>query len=395
MGPKARRKAAVDAAMEILNRVKAAGRDLTPLERRQLDSFEAEVKECDKLIEAAKADEELFAAFKSPTPFDEYDPTDPDTPSPANHDAPHRLSFGNTKAAEGVVKLARRFGNMGVKSLLTAGTSATMPADLFPGDIAEIGKPATSLFDIIPAKKIEDGDAFAYLRQASRTNNAAPVARGATKPKSTATVERITGNLSVVAHIMEDIHVYDLEDSAALGDFVRTEMGWGLQEAVAGQIVNGDGTAPNLRGIANVSGIHTQEMVTNATVTVRRALGRLDAVGYTAAGVLMNPSDWEAIETAQLTDGSFLLGQGANGAPLDTVERRLWGARVALAAQVPVGKAIVVGNGAATILHDGKVKLDWDASTGFDTNTMRARCEGRFGLAVMRPDAIVWASLTA
>ena len=46
-----------------------------------------------------------------------------------------------------------------------------------------LGKPARSLLDVIPVTA-HDGTEFAYMRQTTRTNNAAVVAEGATKPTS-------------------------------------------------------------------------------------------------------------------------------------------------------------------------------------------------------------------
>lgn len=372
-----RTKAIADAAI-------AEGRDATPEEWAEINANTAQVEALAAHIKGALHDEYLLDTLKGAGSLG--------GPEPVRGDVPHRVGFGHRKAAQTVAHRSAEHGGRGLKSLLAVGSSASLPLDVLNGTIVETGRPASSLFDVLPAIKAEDG-VFSFLQQGSRENRAATVARGAQKPVSTATLKRVTDELTVVAHIMEDLYSYDLDDIPALTAFVSDEMGWGLEQAVAAQVIGGDGTKPNLRGILQTSGVRTQAMVANATITVRKALGQLEASGYEANAVLMHPSDWEGIETATLTSGAFMLSQGTTGAPLDAVERRLWGVRVALVPQVPVGKAIVLGKDAAMLFHDGRVKLDFDTSSGFKTNTLAARCEGRFGFAVSRPDAIVLATL--
>lgn len=386
-------KAHMESAQKIADDARAAGREPTPDE---WDKINGAVKAADDVkawLTRAAEDAALLAAMEATGPRPDDLRAAGAAPAGQKFDQPHRLSFAHTQAAVAVVNLAAKAGGRGVKSLLTVGSSASLPADVLAGTIVPEGRPAFSVFELIPAVKV-DGGQFSFLRQTARDLRAAPVAKGATKPTSTAAITRVTGELSIVAHVLEGIHTYDLADAPALATFVRDEMGYGLGIAVANQVFSGDGAAPNLRGILNTSGVRTQAFAVNPAVTVRRSLTQLEVAGYAPAGVFMHPTDWDTLETTQLTDGAFLLGQGTNGAPLDAVERRLWGVRVALTTAVPVGTAVTMGQDAAAIYHDGSVKLDWDTSTGFKRNTVDARMEGRYALAVARPDAIVVSTLT-
>lgn len=280
----------------------------------------------------------------------------------------------------------------GVKALLEAGSAARVPTD--EGEIVADGRPAGSIFQLVEAKKLDEGSAFSYLRQSARTNNAAPVAKGGPKPVSSYRVERVESKLEVVAHIVEGLDKYDLADNDALGTFVKDEMMYGLQEAVADQLVNGTGVSPSLAGILNTPGTRSQAPAVSPLVTIRRALGQLEDAGYVPSAILLNSADWQDVETLQTTGGAFVLGNATSGAPLDAVERRAWGTRVGLSSAIVPGTAIVLSEGAVRIRHDGSVTLEFDPYTRFGSNEINARAEGRFQSEIRRPDGIVIAELS-
>jgi hypothetical protein len=105
----------------------------------------------------------------------------------------------------------------------------------------------------------------AYLRQTTRTNNAAVVAEGATKPTSVYSVTRIEQSLAV-AHLSEGIPRYWLLDSVALEQFVDNEMTFDLQLAVETKV---------LSDINASSGIQTHAYATSVLTTQRNGITTL------------------------------------------------------------------------------------------------------------------------
>jgi hypothetical protein len=91
----------------------------------------------------------------------------------------------------------------------------------------------------------------------------------------------VDGRLHVVAHVSEPIDKYVLSDGPSLAQFVQLEMVEGLHQAVEHQLIDGDGTGENLRGIANTSGIQTQPLVTDAILTARSAITKVEVLGFT------------------------------------------------------------------------------------------------------------------
>ena len=65
---------------------------------------------------------------------------------------------------------------------------------------------------------------YAFLRQTARTNNAAVVAEGATKPTSVYSVTRVEQSLAVVAHLSEGIPRYWLLDTTSLETFKKASL---------------------------------------------------------------------------------------------------------------------------------------------------------------------------
>lgn len=284
-------------------------------------------------------------------------------------------------------------GQLDVRALVASG-STLAPATVLTASPVDLGKPASALLDVLPATVVENGQ-YSYLRQTVRTNNAAPVAVGNTKPTSVMTLERVDGALQVVAHLSEPIHEPWLSDVASLEQFIESEMVAGISAALEDQILNGNGTAPQLDGIIGVS-TGTQAYATSPLVTIRTGLAQFEAAGLTASAVVLASADWLAIETATLTAGNYVLGQGTVGAPLDAVKRAVWGVPVVVSAAHTAGTAVLLSEDSVGLITDGGVLFDWGrVNADFAENKIRARAEIRAQVEVFRPAGIIVADLTA
>jgi hypothetical protein len=99
----------------------------------------------------------------------------------------------------------------GTKALAPSG--ASIVGQEFVRDPVALGQVAQSLLDVLPTTTHSSPE-YAYLRQTVRTNNAAVVAEGATKPTSFYSVVRVEDKLVVVAHLSEGIPRYWLLDNS-------------------------------------------------------------------------------------------------------------------------------------------------------------------------------------
>ena len=78
-----------------------------------------------------------------------------------------------------------------------------------------------------------------------------------------------------------------LDDKAS--SEVLNEMAFGLQLAIGAEV---------LIEVNATSGIQTQAYSTSVVMTLRKGLTKLEVAGYTAASMILRPTDWEATELA-------------------------------------------------------------------------------------------------
>jgi HK97 family phage major capsid protein len=243
-----------------------------------------------------------------------------------------------------------------------------------------------SLFDVI-RNKTRTTPIFEYIRQSKRTNNAAIVKPGDEKPTSEYSVETVRGELQVFAHLSEPTSAYLLADTDELRAFMQGQLIDGLRGAVEHEVIHGDGSSGHLTGLLHADGVQHQSYGPDKVSTVRMGATKLEGIGLDCDGVLVHPSDWEALEIARNDSGFFDLGTG----PVNAAERRIWGYPVALSTAVPEGTAFAFDQSAMSIDSDSSVAAQWSNAVDDDwkRNLMRCRVEGRFSLSLYRPLGVV------
>lgn len=325
-----------------------------------------------------------------------------------------KASGGSTWGEQVMRSLAR--GPEGYKGILATG-SVPVTVPLNPEPVRQ-GVPVLSLRQLIPNVQNTTG-MFSYMRQTVRTNNAAPVPVGTKKPTSVYTLDRIDGRTVVIAHLSEPIPKQYFDDAPMLQQFLDDEMRLGLDEELDAQIINGSGVGDNFTGLNNVSGAQTQAFSSSLFATTRKAVTKLDTFSYlTGPGWVMHPLDWEAVDLEQDGEQRYYAGgpiYGVSGNPnqpalaVDRAARRLWGIPVVTTTQQTQGTATLADFARAARLHVRQEgQMDWSENvwnpnqfgvgqpgTTFEANQIVFRFEGRFGLEITRPDAIVKVDLTA
>lgn len=357
------------------------GRDLTADEAERVDTATTAAKSLDAQIIKAKDDLAVIGAAKGladeigkPLRKGEY---------PDAADTGHLAFTGKhakALAAEVVKAWPRQAG--GTKAL-AAGQQTTSTIVL--PEIVELGRPVVSVLDVLPARIVPPS--YTFMRQSTRTNAAAPVSVGGTKPTSTYGITSVENRLRVVAHVSEQLDHYMLSDAPNLEKFVADEMLYGLRKAVETEVISGDGTGEHFTGILSTSGIVVQAFATNALTSIRKALTTLQISDYAPGVIVLSAGDWEAIELLNATSGAT----DVQGVPIDPVARRLWGVPVVLNQGLGAKTGLVIGDGAVTVDHDGAVDTRWSENVGtdFTANFLRCRTEGRFGVSVNQPGAVV------
>ncbi len=364
-----------------------SGRPLTPEQQLIVDNAKSMGEDVARRLEREQRGSELLKAIGGgPAPdlvrspnggyYEDY--------SGANSGQVEYLDFGSKAFGR---KIAESIKPAGSKALITTG-SQIVDTPLIVANPMTLARPLQSFLEALPV--VRRAAVYSILRQVTRTPNAGVVAPGATKPVSAMTLQSFEKRLKIVATLSEPVNRYDLEDFTNLGLFVQSELQYAIQLEIEDQVLNGTGTGENFEGLANTSGIQLYTAPAGQVddlVSIRKALSIFDNSGETANVVILNPTDWEGIVTKRNSSGAFDLGTAVN-----EETRRVWGKPVALSGLVPSNTAWVLGEGSANISTDGRTHLDWDASTGFATNTLQARVETRAEVDVVRPSAIVKAT---
>ena len=186
-----------------------------------------------------------------------------------------------------------------------------------------------------------DSDTVEYVRQDAFTNTAAETAEATsattgTKPEATIAFTKVTEAVKNIAHWVPATR-RSLRDAGQLRTIVEGLLRYGLNLRMENQVVSGDGTGENIRGIVNTSGVLTQAKGTDSVAdAIHKAITQV-RLGYVDPnGIGLHPNDWEVVRLSKDGQGQYLLGPpGMAGA------EQLWGLPVAVTAAVPDDTGLV------------------------------------------------------
>lgn len=254
------------------------------------------------------------------------------------------LSLGEI-VAQGVRDLNGRPGTVTieasdpVRAIITQATLSTTgapPETTRTGYIAWTATEPIRIVDIIPSIQTNQA-AVVYLEETTFTNAAAERAEEAVYAEAAlAYTERSVAIRSVGVRL--PVTDEALADFDGLRQIVDSRLRYMLQARVDSQILNGNGTAPNLLGTLNVSGIQTQARGTDTHLdAIHKAITKVRSVGKAEPSVvILSPADWQTVRLAKTTDGAYLIG-----APTDQGVSRVWGVPVVTSDVLAGGTGIV------------------------------------------------------
>lgn len=193
-------------------------------------------------------------------------------------------------------------------------TAGFAPESVRSGLLVEGATRPIQVLDLIPSFPINQA-AFVYMEETTRTHAAAEKAEGTAYAESTFVW---TQKSSTVQKITDSIPVTDeqLEDEAQVMSLLDQRLTFGLGQRLDLQILVGNGTPPNLRGVLNVVGIQTQALGTDDRISAfAKALTKVRFTGRaTPNGAVFHPNDWQDYVLLKNTNGDFLFGNPFSGA---------------------------------------------------------------------------------
>ena len=246
------------------------------------------------------------------------------------------------------------------------------------------------LIDLLVDRQTIETNEFEFLRQTARSTQAAPVPDLAQKPTSSYTFTPVLDRVRVIAHLSEPIPERFFADYTSLIQVLEGEMFSGLLDALEAQIVAGDGTGENMTGVINTTGVTVVPFASDVLTTLRKARTAFQAMHETPTGWVINPADAEELDLLREdSSGAFLAaGPGFSNIFGDIP--------IVVSTSVPPGTALLGDWRQVRVFVRENMRLDADRSgPNFERNQVILRAEGRFGIGVLRPQAIAVVHLSS
>lgn len=278
---------------------------------------------------------------------------------------------------------------VGLKTVMSTGAGFA-PETTRIGRLVEEALRPIQVLDLIPPGQTNQS-AIVYMEETTATSGAAETAESAEGALASygESAMAFTERNSPVRKIATFLPVTDeqLEDVEQIQSFINMRLGFFLRQRLDGQVLTGNGVAPNLTGILNVAGIQTQakgaDPVPDAiykAMTLIRVTGRA-----MPTGVVLHPNDWQGVRLLRTADGIYIWGSPSEAAP-----ERIWGLPVAQSDALTENTGLVGDLRAFCQLYERRgieVKISDSHGDYFIQGVQAIRADMRVGFPVYRPAA--------
>lgn len=221
--------------------------------------------------------------------------------------------------------------------------AATVPIDqqLYP----PVGIPVRPLrvLDLIMVGTTES-EQVNYTQETVRTDVAAETAVGTAYSEATYTYALKSANVRSIGHWTSAART-QLADQGQLQALISGRLEYGVNNRLDGQILNGDGTGQNLKGILNTSGIGSINR--NGTASERkveaihRGITWVRLNGFLEPeGIVIHPQDYEDVLFEKDTEGDYLL-PGVLGGISGQMPVTIWGKPMAITTAIAQHSVLV------------------------------------------------------
>lgn len=243
-----------------------------------------------------------------------------------------------------------------------------------------------TLLDLLPVIPVSSGS-FEFMSLKTAANGAAvQVTQGSMKAESAPEFELKTANIITIAHWVRASNQV-LSDAPALQNQLNNLLRYGVQAKLEAELTKGDGTTGHILGLELQATTYAANAA-HSSDRVGQAKTALQSAGWNPTAVVMHPTDWFTISSERAENGN---GQYVLGSPRDPSGQNLWGLPVVTSPGVTVGTALVMDTSQVALLDREQVTVmaSREDRDNFVTNQTTLLAEGRFGLAVFAPGAVL------
>lgn len=260
------------------------------------------------------------------------------------------------------------------------------PEDTRTGHLELIAtRPAPVVVDALP-QTTTGQSTVVYMEETTFTNNAAEAAEAGTYGEGALALTEKTSEVRKIA-VWLPVTDEQFEDEPRARDYVNNRLPFMLRQRLDLQVLTGDGTAPNLRGTENVSGIQTQALGTDPIPdAIYKVMRKIRDDGFAEPSVVfIRPEKWETVRLLRTTEGMYIWGHPSVPGP-----ETIWGVPVVQTTAVTSTKAVVgdYRNFSELAVRRGvDVQMTNAHSTFFVEGKQAIRCDVRVALVHYRPKA--------
>lgn len=283
-------------------------------------------------------------------------------------------------------------------STLTTGSSAGTQVDIRPG-ILGIDRQRLTVADLIPSGSTSQ-NSVRYLQQIGydetgdgSVNAAAAVVETGLKPESRLQLSEVDEPVRTIAAVLSVSDIM-LEDVEALRSFIDSQLREDVLQEEEDQLLNGDGTAPNVSGILdrNIQTAAQSALASNPLDAVFEAITAIRGVFSEPTGIVVNSTDWAIFRLKKDGNEQYYGGgpfTGAYGTGGGIAANNLWGFPVVVTSAIAAGTLLVGAFNKAQIFRRSGLVVDASNSHNdyFQRNMTMIRAEERLALAVYKPAA--------
>lgn len=241
-----------------------------------------------------------------------------------------------------------------------------------------------------------EGSSYEFIRYGYRTTLTATgpafTAEGNKKPEANYGGLIIAGSVKTLP-VWTKLTEQMIADNANIVQVINDDLPYQLDKVIDYQILRGDGTGVNLRGL-NQSGNYTDylngvvwgntDTVIDLVLTVK---GKMEAAGIRNLILVLNSEDWTKVLKSKNVNKDYLIP-----GIVDIPTQRIWGVPVVLNENVESGK-FYMGNfaEAGKIIERSGLQIEMARSDDdFERNLMTLRVERRLDFVVMQPKAVCY-----
>ena len=338
-----------------LSKIKSLGENLTPeqkakeiqkLDKELADIFDGlkQLQDTEKARENVKRFEQVLGTPEGMKGMG--------IPLPAAGDGGEFKSIGRTivehKAYQDLIEGAKNGGSisgsrkltlpMGLKALFSEGTPGWPPQSLrIPGLVIPYATRPLQVIDILPMGQTTM-QLIKYMEETTFTNASVETAEAAAYA---ANALALTERQVTVQKIASYLPVTDeqLADVPQAESYINQRLPFMIRQRLDGQVIVGNGTAPNLLGVLNVSGIQTYAQTGTDCIedAIFKAMIKIRYTGFAIpSNVIFNPLDFQTVRLHRSSQGIYIWGN-----PGDPSPDRIWGVPIVLANALSQGTAVV------------------------------------------------------